>query len=131
MKRLVFPEKFEQIQQVLKEKNIGLWLVMGRETVDVADPAIRLVLPVDIMGVSAFFFTPDGKKLALVRNQDVTGVEQTGIYDKVMGYGTDFDEQLRDTILEIAPNVIVRPADRWTDHRPVPPPAEGVGGHWL
>ena len=57
MKRLVFTEKFEQIQQVLKEKNIGLWLVTGRETVDVADPAIRLVLAVDIMGVSAFFFT--------------------------------------------------------------------------
>ena len=111
MKRLVFPEKFEQICQVLTEKNIGLWLVMGRETVDVADPAIRLVLPVDIMGVSAFFFTPDGKKLALVRNQDVTGVEQTGIYDKVMGYGTDFDEQLRDTILSIAPNVIDVNAD--------------------
>ena len=33
MKRLVFPEKFEQIQQVLKEKNIGLWLVMGRELI--------------------------------------------------------------------------------------------------
>ncbi len=104
--RKVFPEKYEQICQILQEKNIGLWLLMGRETVDICDPGLRLVLPVDIMGVSAFFFTPDGRRQALVRRQDVAGVEAAGVFTRVEGYDQDFDERLAATIREIDPNQI-------------------------
>ena len=104
--RVVFPEKYEQIARVLREKEIGLWLLMGRETVDICDPGLRLVMPADIMGVSAFFFTPDGRRRALVRRQDVTGVEATGVFDSVVGYGDNFDSLLAETIAEIDPNVI-------------------------
>jgi Xaa-Pro aminopeptidase len=104
--RATFPEKYAQIAETLREKRIDLWLLMGRETLDIADPALRLVLPVDVMGVSAFFFTADGKRLALVRRQDVEGVAAVGVFDEVTGYGDDFDELLRATIESLAPNVI-------------------------
>lgn len=104
--RKCFPEKYTQISEVLREKDIGLWLLMGRETVDICDPGLRLVMPVDIMGVSAFFFMPDGRRWALVRCQDVAGVEAAGVFDKVEGYGEDFDERLTETIAAIAPNCI-------------------------
>lgn len=103
---MVVKDKYAQVAQVLKEKNIGLWLLMGRETVDICDPGLRLVLPTNIMGVSAFFFTPDGGKKALVRRQDVSGVEANGVFDQVVGYGDDFDDLLRQMITEIDPNVI-------------------------
>ena len=41
----LYQGKREQVAQILREKNIGLWLLMGRETVDVCDPALRLVFP--------------------------------------------------------------------------------------
>ena len=104
--RLNLLKKYEQVAQVLQEKNIGLWLLMGRETVDICDPGLRLMLPSDIMGVSAFFFTPDGRKSALVRRQDVSGLEASGVFDAVVGYGDNFDELLKSTIQEIDPNVI-------------------------
>lgn len=103
---MVVMDKYAQVAQVLREKNIGLWLLMGRETVDICDPGLRLVLPTNIMGVSAFFFTPDGGKKALVRRQDVSGVEENGVFDRVIGYGDDFDDLLRQMITEIDPNVI-------------------------
>lgn len=103
---MVVMDKYAQVAQVLREKNIGLWLLMGRETVDICDPGLRLVLPTNIMGVSAFFFTPDGGKKALVRRQDVSGVEENGVFDRVVGYGDDFDDLLRQMIMEIDPNVI-------------------------
>lgn len=103
---MVVMDKYAQVAQVLKEKNIGLWLLMGRETVDICDPGLRLVLPSNIMGVSAFFFTPDGGKKALVRRQDVSGVEANGVFDRVVGYDDDFDDLLRQMIAEIDPNVI-------------------------
>lgn len=103
---MVVMDKYAQVAQVLKEKNIGLWLLMGRETVDICDPGLRLVLPSNIMGVSAFFFTPEGGKQALVRRQDVSGVEANGVFDRVVGYGDDFDDLLRQMIAEIDPNVI-------------------------
>ena len=103
---MVVMDKYAQVAQVLKEKNIGLWLLMGRETVDICDPGLRLLLPSNIMGVSAFFFTPEGGKKALVRRQDVSGVEANGVFDRVVGYGDDFDDLLQQMIAEIDPNVI-------------------------
>lgn len=104
--RKIYTEKLEQIKEILKEKNIDLWILMGRETMDISDPALKFVLPIDIMGVSAFFFTPDGKKIALVRNQDVGGVEETKVFTEVHGYGSNFDEMLKNTIIKIDPKNI-------------------------
>ena len=84
---------------------------MGRETVDVCDPGLRLIFDGNVMGVSAFFFTRSGKRLALVRRQDVSGVEATGCFDQVTGYGDNFDQLLRETIQKIDPNVIDINAD--------------------
>lgn len=103
--------KRAQVAQILEEKNIDLWLVMGRETVDVCDPGLRLVFPSNVMGVSAFFYTRDGAARALVRIKDVEGVKETGCFDEVIGYGDDFDDLLLSTIEEIQPNVIDIDAD--------------------
>ena len=81
---MIMREKYDQIARILQEKDIGLWLLMGRETVDVCDPGLRLVLPSNIMGVSAFFFTPDGRRRALVRKKDVAGLEASGAFDEVV-----------------------------------------------
>ena len=102
----LYAGKQAQVTSILREKGIGLWLVMGRETVDVCDPALRLVFPSNVMGASAFFFTPDGGRRALVRRKDVEGVEQTGAFDVVTGYDDDFDELLRQVVCDIDPNVI-------------------------
>ncbi len=107
----LYAGKQAQVQKILEEKQIDLWLLMGRETVDVCDPALRLVFDGNVMGVSAFFFTRTGKRLALVRRQDVSGVEATGCFDQVTGYGDNFDQLLRQTIEDIAPNVIDINAD--------------------
>ena len=102
----LYASKYAQVVEVLDELDIDLWLVMGRETVDVCDPGLRLVFPSNIMGVSAFFFTRDGRRRALVRRKDVEGVKETGCFDEVVGYADDFDELLGATIAEIDPNVI-------------------------
>ena len=102
----LYAGKYAQVVDVLNELDIDLWLVMGRETVDVCDPGLRLVFPSNIMGVSAFFFTRDGRRRALVRRKDVEGVEETGCFDEVVGYADDFDELLAETIKGIDPNVI-------------------------
>lgn len=102
----LYSGKYEQVVEVLNELDIDLWLLMGRETVDVCDPGLRLVLPTNIMGVSAFFFTRDGRRRALVRRKDVEGVRETGCFDEVVGYADDFDELLAATIASIDPNVI-------------------------
>ena len=104
--RTIFPEKIEQIYSILREENTDLWLLMGRETMDICDPGLKLVLPQDIMGVSAFFFTKAGTSMALVRRQDVAGLVKHQVFDQVAGYGEDFDDLLRETIVKLDPNRI-------------------------
>ncbi len=106
MDNKLYLEKSHQIKEILNELNIDLWLILGRETKDVCDPALRLVLPINVMGISAFFFTKSGKNIALVRNADVIGLENVHIFNKVIGYSDDFDVKLREIIEDINPNAI-------------------------
>ncbi len=102
----LYLEKSNQIKEILNELDIDLWLILGRETSDVCDPALRLILPINVMGISAFFFVKTGERIALVRNADVIGVELTKIFTKVIGYADDFDIKLKEIILNLNPNVI-------------------------
>jgi Xaa-Pro aminopeptidase len=105
MKEL-YLEKSAQALAVLQELDVDLWVLLGRETGDICDPALRLVLPINVMGTSAFLFSRTGRQVAIVRAQDVAGVEATGIFPEVVGYPEDWGALVRQVIEEIAPRQI-------------------------
>jgi len=105
MKEL-YLEKSAQALAVLQELDVDLWVLLGRETGDICDPALRLVLPINVMGTSAFLFSRSGRQVAIVRAQDVAGVEATGIFPEVLGYPEDWGALVRQVIDEMAPRQI-------------------------
>lgn len=102
----LYTEKCRQVTQVLNELDTDLWVLLGRETGDICDPALRLVLPINVMGTSAFLFHRSGRQIAIVRAQDVAGVEETGIFGEVLGYPEDFNALVREVIAGLDPRQI-------------------------
>jgi Xaa-Pro aminopeptidase len=99
-------EKCEQACTLLKELNLDSWLVWVRETSQMADPVLELVLGGSLVWQSALLFTKEGEKLAIVGNFDASGLESRGIYDRVIPYTKGIKEILMSELTHIDPQKI-------------------------
>ncbi|MFQ6101450.1 MAG: M24 family metallopeptidase [Anaerolineae bacterium] len=89
-------EKLDQAVEVLGEKEIDLWLTFVRETAQVKDPCLDLLLGFGLTWQSALMISRSGKRVAIVGRFDVDNVERMGGYTTVVGY----DQSIREPLLE-------------------------------
>ncbi|MFW9959700.1 MAG: M24 family metallopeptidase [Candidatus Thorarchaeota archaeon] len=98
--------KCKQALELLKELDLDSWLVWVRETSQMADPVLELILGGDLVWESALLFTKTGEKVAIVGNFDAGGLESMGIYDKVIPYTKGISEALVTELTRINPQQI-------------------------
>lgn len=88
-------EKSHQALDLLKELDFDAWMIWVRETEQMADPALSLVLGTDLVWQSALIFTKSGQRIAIVGNFDADGIKPLGVFDKIVPYTQDIGETLR------------------------------------
>jgi Xaa-Pro aminopeptidase len=99
-------EKSNQACEILKELDIDSWLVWVRETSQMADPVLELVLGGDLVWQSALIYTKMGAKIAVVGNFDSEGLKRKGIFDAIKPYTQSIREVLVEELKQINPNQI-------------------------
>jgi Xaa-Pro aminopeptidase len=87
-------EKCEQANQLLKELDLDAWLVWVRETSQMADPILEMVLGGDLVWQSALLFTKDGKRTAIVGNFDADGIKAKKLYHRIVPYTEGINDVL-------------------------------------
>jgi Xaa-Pro aminopeptidase len=100
------PEKLKQAVEILKEKEIDVWLTFVRETSQVTDPMLDLILGFDLTWQSALLISKDGERIAVVGHFDAENVELTGGYDTVIGYHKSLREPLVEVLERLDPRFI-------------------------
>jgi Xaa-Pro aminopeptidase len=98
--------KCEQACKLLKDADFDSWLVWVRETSQMADPVLELVLGGDLVWQSALLFTKSGEKIAIVGNFDAGALESKGIYDKVIPYTKGIKDPLVSELTRVNPQRI-------------------------
>jgi Xaa-Pro aminopeptidase len=98
--------KCEQACKLLKELDQDSWLVWVRETSQMADPVLELILGGDLVWQSALLFTKSGEKLAIVGNFDAGGLESRDIYDRIIPYTKGIKDVLLAELIRINPQQI-------------------------
>lgn len=97
-------EKHAQLDGLLPALPADAWVVFCREG---SDRSTLLFAGHEMVGLSAFVFTPSGRKLALVADYDRMGIEQPGVFDAVIAYGREgLTPHLRAVWDELKPNVV-------------------------
>ncbi len=99
-------EKINQAYGILKEENIDCWLTFVRESSNIHDPAIDLVVGPNITWHSAFILTSNGESIAIVGSLDKANQEDHGNYDKIIGYVKSIEDDLIKALNKIDPNKI-------------------------
>ncbi len=90
-------EKTQQAVEILQEQDIDLWLTFVRETTQVKDPVIDLVMGFHLTWPSMMLIHRQGERIALVGRYDVANVERLEVYTEVIGY----DQSAQQPLLEL------------------------------
>lgn len=90
-------EKLAQAVDILQEKKVDCWLTFVRETAHNADPALGLILDIDLTWQTALIVTRTGRRIAIAGRYDAGNIKQMGGYDEVIGY----DQSIRDDLLRV------------------------------
>ncbi len=97
-------EKHAQLDALLPKLEADAWVVFCREG---SDRSTFLLTGHAMVGLSAFVFTPTGRKIALVADYDRMGIEEPDVFHDVIAYGREgLSSHLRAVWGEIEPNVV-------------------------
>ncbi|MDZ7265009.1 MAG: Xaa-Pro peptidase family protein [candidate division KSB1 bacterium] len=99
-------EKIAQAIQILKEKNIDLWLTFVRESHTLTDPCLPLILGAHCTWQSAFMISSTGETVAIVGNLDFQNIKDTNTYQKVISYKASIRDALIDALKQLHPKTI-------------------------
>ncbi len=99
-------EKLRQAVDILAEKDIDLWLTFVRETSQVSDPVLKLILGFDLTWQSALMISKTGECIAIVGHFDADNVRRVGGYDTVLGYHQSMREPLLEVLGRLDPRSI-------------------------
>jgi len=99
-------EKVMQSVQILKEKDVDAWLTFVRETSQMQDPCMDLMVGVEVAWHSAFIITSKGDRIAIVGRFDRENIELTGAYQEVIGYDESIRPPLVDALNRLQPQCI-------------------------
>ena len=87
-------EKGKQACGILHELDLDAWLIWVRETMQMRDPSLDLVLGTDVISQTALLFTRDGERIAIAQEGDLLGFPE-GLFPRTAGYRASIAEPLR------------------------------------
>lgn len=106
MSKELIIEKIEQAVKILNEKNIDLWLIFARESGNMKDPMMDMLVGTNCTWQSAFIITKGGDSVALLGSLDVANMRTIGTYKEVHGYIKSIKEKLVEILDRYKPNKI-------------------------
>lgn len=106
MSKEMILEKIQQAAEILKEKKIDMWLIFVRESSNIKDPSMDMVVGAACTWQSAYIITKDGDTTAILGSLDVANMKMLGTYKNVVGYLKSVKEPLLTAINKYHPNKI-------------------------
>ena len=86
MDSTILKEKINQSIEILKEKDIDMWLTFVRESSVNHDPAMDMVVGTNSTWQAAFIINKDGDTTAIVGDMEEENFVKAGLYKNITGY---------------------------------------------
>ena len=96
MSKEMILEKINQAVQILNEKDIDMWMTYVRETGNIKDPMVDMIVGTNATWQSAFIITKGGQTHAVVGSLELENMKAVGTYKNISSYL----KNVKDTLLE-------------------------------
>lgn len=101
----IVAEKLDQAVEVLNELDVDVWVTFGRETSDVAEPALPLVLDEAFVWPGMVLITSDDERIVVCETHDADTIRSVGLHD-VHPYENSLERAFHEAIEDIDPDEI-------------------------
>jgi len=106
MQKELIIDKIEQAAKLLSEKEIDMWLIYVRETGNMKDPMMDILVGTNATWQSAFIITKDGNTHAIIGSLEYENIKSVGTYKNIHPYLKSIKEKLLEVLEQIKPNKI-------------------------
>lgn len=96
-------EKQQQAIEILKEKDIDMWLTFVRETGNLKDPMMDMLVGTGATWHSAFIFTKNGDRIAVIGSLEEANMKQVGTFDNIVSYLQSVEEDFLAVMKKLNP----------------------------
>src|SRR5207302_4380440 len=103
---MLLQEKAEQAQALLAETGLDCWMTFVKETGIHPDPGVDLVVGTDVTWISAFIFSKDDQRIAIVGRYDVGNIRALGVFGEILGYDEGIRHPLHSVLKRLDPQQI-------------------------
>ena len=91
-------EKIEQAVKILNEKEIDMWMTFVRETGNIKDPMMDMIVGSGATWQSAFMISKNGDTNAIVGSLELENMKSVGTYKYLHGYLRSVKEKLLEVL---------------------------------
>lgn len=105
MKEMIL-EKQAQAIEILKEKEIDMWLTFVRETGNIKDPMLEMLVGTGATWHSAFIFTKTGERIAIIGSLEEANMKQVGTFPEIISYLKSVKDDLLKVLKKFDPQTI-------------------------
>ncbi|MCU0413655.1 MAG: aminopeptidase P family protein, partial [Ignavibacteriaceae bacterium] len=106
MDNTILKEKINQAVDILKEKNIDMWLTFVRESSMMTDPVMDMISGVNSTWQAALCINKDGDTTAIVGSMEEGNFKKPGLYKNIIPYLKSIREPFREYIAKKDPKKI-------------------------
>ena len=98
-------EKVEQSIDILEETETDLWVTVARETTEIDEPCLPILLGFDVVWPTLVLLSKQGEKHVVIGRHDAPNAEALDVYD-VHPYDESFEPTFRELVASIDPSDI-------------------------
>jgi Xaa-Pro aminopeptidase len=102
----ILKEKMNQAVEILKEKNIDMWLTFVRESSVMNDPAMEMVVGTNSTWQAAFIINKDGETTAIIGSMEEGNFKKAGLFKNIIPYLKSIREPFTEYIAQKDPKQI-------------------------
>ncbi|MBI1933146.1 MAG: aminopeptidase P family protein [Ignavibacteriales bacterium] len=99
-------EKQKQAAEILKEKNIDMWMTFVRETGNIKDPMLEMIVGTGATWHSAFIITKEGDTVAIIGSLEEANMKSVGTFKTIVPYLKSVKADLINILDKYNPNKI-------------------------
>lgn len=106
MSKEMILEKQKQAAEILKEKDIDMWMTFVRETGNIKDPMLDMIVGTGATWHSAFIITKTGETTAVIGSLEKANMETVGTFQNIVPYLKGVKDDLIKVLEKYDPNKI-------------------------